>query len=388
MHEKLSSIALALLAITAVQTADAAPACSNQDLAGAYGMSATGAILVAPGFPAELIGPFARVGRVVFDGKGNLSVANVASYNGNIIPETYGGTYTVSSSCILNVTVLVGLPLGPGGALVPVPFQLVGALANGGNSAAMLACGLGPGVPCAYPQASPPGNVIRVLINRQSSNVQSTCTTQSLFGTFLLDMSGMVITTSGGPVAGPFARDGVLVFDGKGGFSTNAVANYSGYMVDAENQNGTYTLDALCNLTITYGPTATPQTWTGTLTNQSYGANVIVNQTGTVISGTLKASNPITIMITGPFGAISATNNFLVTSAQVGLNASQSASINVGGLSYSWQPVPGFPSLSIPGGNTATPFLQLTQPGTYEVILTVTDSTGATATATVTLEYI
>jgi hypothetical protein len=388
MHEKLSSIALALLAITAVQTAYAAPGCSNQDLVGVYGLSASGTVLVAPGFPADLIGPFARVARVVFDGKGDVSVASTASYNGNIIAEDFSGTYTVNSSCLVNIMVLVGLPLGPGGALVPVPFQFVGALANGGNSAAVMVCGLGPGVPCAFPQASPPGNVIRVLLSRQSPNVQSTCTTQNLFGTFQLDMSGLVITTSGGPVAGPFARDGLLVFDGKGGFSGNAIANYSGYMVDAEVQNGTYTVDALCNLTITYGPTATAQTWTGTLINQSYGANVIVSQAGTVITGTLKASNPITIVITGPGGAISATNTFLTTSGQVSLNASQSTSTNVGGLSYSWQPVPGYPSLSIPGGNTATPFLQLTQPGIYEVILTVTDATGATATATVTLEYI
>ena len=94
----------------------------------------------------------------------------------------------------------------------------------------------------------------------------------------------------------------------------------------------------------------------------------------------------ITIVITGPGGATSSTNTFQVTQGQVPLDASQSTSTNAGGLSYSWQPAPGS-SVGIPGGNTAQPFIQLAKPGTYQVILTVTDSKGTTATATVTLQY-
>jgi hypothetical protein len=95
----------------------------------------------------------------------------------------------------------------------------------------------------------------------------------------------------------------------------------------------------------------------------------------------------ITIVITGPGGATSATNTFQTNGSQVSLNASQSTSTNSGPLSYSWQPAPGS-AISIPQGNTATPFIQiLGKLGTYSVILTVTDSTGATATATVILQY-
>jgi parallel beta-helix repeat protein len=95
----------------------------------------------------------------------------------------------------------------------------------------------------------------------------------------------------------------------------------------------------------------------------------------------------ITIVITGPGGATSTTNTFTVTQSQVALDASQSTSTNAGGLSYSWQPAPGSLSVGIPGGNTAKPFIQLGKPGTYQVILTVTDSTGLTATATITLLF-
>ncbi|HTW63376.1 MAG TPA: right-handed parallel beta-helix repeat-containing protein [Bryobacteraceae bacterium] len=103
--------------------------------------------------------------------------------------------------------------------------------------------------------------------------------------------------------------------------------------------------------------------------------------------GTTPPPSGITIVILGPGGATSATNTFTVTQSQVALNASQSTSSNPGGLSYSWQPVAGS-SVGIPGGNTATPFIQLGKPGTYQVKLTVTDSTGATASAVVTLQYI
>jgi hypothetical protein len=103
--------------------------------------------------------------------------------------------------------------------------------------------------------------------------------------------------------------------------------------------------------------------------------------------GTTPPPTGITILITGPGGATSTTNTFQVTQNQAALDASQSTSSNPGGLSYSWQPAPGS-SVGIPGGNTPKPFVQLGKPGTYQVILTVTDSTGATATATVTLQYI
>jgi hypothetical protein len=103
--------------------------------------------------------------------------------------------------------------------------------------------------------------------------------------------------------------------------------------------------------------------------------------------GTTPPPTGITIVITGPGGATSSTNTFQVTQGQVNLDASQSTSSTAGGLSYSWQPAPGS-SIGIPGGNTATPFIQLPRPGTYQVILTVTDSKGNTATATVTLQYV
>jgi parallel beta-helix repeat protein len=95
----------------------------------------------------------------------------------------------------------------------------------------------------------------------------------------------------------------------------------------------------------------------------------------------------ITIVITGPGAVTSATDTFQVSSSGIVLDASKSTSSNPGTLSYSWTIAPGYPSIGIPGGNSATPTIQLPYAGTYQLILTVTDSTGATATAKVTLLY-
>jgi len=97
----------------------------------------------------------------------------------------------------------------------------------------------------------------------------------------------------------------------------------------------------------------------------------------------------VTIVVTGPGGATSPTNTFQVFLNQVTLNASGSTSTNPGPLSYSWSVSPGFPTGGgIVGATTATPTFQLTTPQTYQYTLTVTDSTGAKASTTVTVQYI
>jgi len=275
--------AVAALAAAVAPQLSAEPVCSNADLNGNYAMWAPGIILAAPGFPASFIGPFARVGQVFADGRGNVSIANTASYNGNIITEAYAGTYTVSADCSLDIQPIVGLPLGPGGSLVPVPFDFQGALADTGNSAALVLCGLG--APCF---AAPTGNVIRVILKRNSV-YSLACYNYSLSGAFELDLSGTVIT---GAAAGPFARDGLLAFDGSGNFRAKTVVNYTGGVITPESFTGTYKVDSLCNATLTYTASGGTHVWTGTISNNGNNAYLIVNDAGTVISGTLTKQQP------------------------------------------------------------------------------------------------
>jgi len=99
------------------------------------------------------------------------------------------------------------------------------------------------------------------------------------------------------------------------------------------------------------------------------------------------SGSPITIAVTGP-GGTSGTN-FLTSANQITLDASQSISSNPGTLTYAWTASPGFPTVAIPGGNTATPTFQFPpgKYGKYQFTLTVTDATGVTATATITVQY-
>jgi len=100
-------------------------------------------------------------------------------------------------------------------------------------------------------------------------------------------------------------------------------------------------------------------------------------------------STGVTIVITGPGGVTSSTNTFQVYLNQLTLDASHSTSSNPGPLTYLWSIAPGSPTGGgIVGATTATPTFQLTSPQTYQYTLTVTDSTGAIATTTVTVQYI
>lgn len=71
-----------------------------------------------------------------------------------------------------------------------------------------------------------------------------------------------------------------------------------------------------------------------------------------------------------------------------GLSAAQSTSLSPGPLTYSWTLAQGYPSAGILGASSATPIIQFPHRGTYQLILVVTDSTGATATTTVTVQYV
>jgi len=81
--------------------------CSNAALHGTYADRDTG-FLTAP--PA-MAGPFTGVSTQTYDGNGGVTATGIVSLNGNIIPITSKGTYTVNSDCTGTYTVEIS-PIG------------------------------------------------------------------------------------------------------------------------------------------------------------------------------------------------------------------------------------------------------------------------------------
>jgi hypothetical protein len=71
--------------------------CSEANLRGTFAYTSTGFIVAAP-IPA-LVGPYAEVGTLYFDGKGGVTFAFNSSQNGSIGPGTGTGIYTVNDDC-------------------------------------------------------------------------------------------------------------------------------------------------------------------------------------------------------------------------------------------------------------------------------------------------
>ena len=96
--------------------------CSARSLQGTYAYTSTGFIAAPP----EIAGPFAEVGTQSFDGKGGTTASVTLSQNGNILPVTVVGTYTVNPDCTATAT----LQVSPIGVTVHVLFVIE----DGGNA--------------------------------------------------------------------------------------------------------------------------------------------------------------------------------------------------------------------------------------------------------------
>ena|SRR2546423_7336692 len=88
--------AFAIIAGVAEARADS-PKCDNSTLNDPYGFTLTGWRIPAP--DTNTRSARAGVGRMVFDGRGNLSGAETKSHDGLIVPLTFTGTYQVYTDC-------------------------------------------------------------------------------------------------------------------------------------------------------------------------------------------------------------------------------------------------------------------------------------------------
>jgi len=90
-----------------VLTKQRKPACTNGDLNGDYALNMSGVQLSGVFVPQ---GPFARVGKVSFDGAGGFKSNVQSSYAGRIFAESFNGTYSMSPDCTFTANFTATVP--------------------------------------------------------------------------------------------------------------------------------------------------------------------------------------------------------------------------------------------------------------------------------------
>ncbi len=79
--------------------------CSLEDIEGTYAYTLSGTLTDGPN-----AGPVAAVGRLTFDGKGNISGRDTISINGHVTRgRTYEGTYVVNPDCTYSTIIIDSL---------------------------------------------------------------------------------------------------------------------------------------------------------------------------------------------------------------------------------------------------------------------------------------
>ena len=100
-------VALLVLSLAAVAKDKDGFKCSLEEIAGTWGYTETGMIVItdpSQGGTILTLAPYASVGKYTIDRDGNLSGARTASQAGKIIRATIEGTATVNPDCTGKIT--------------------------------------------------------------------------------------------------------------------------------------------------------------------------------------------------------------------------------------------------------------------------------------------
>ena len=99
------TLAVAAITVLALGIAPLASAdnkgCTNETLKGTFVHTASGFETAPP----AIAGPLVGVGTDTFDGKGGMTTTATLSINGNIVPVSIAGTYTVNPDCTGTATI-------------------------------------------------------------------------------------------------------------------------------------------------------------------------------------------------------------------------------------------------------------------------------------------
>src|SRR5262249_23780176 len=133
-------LALTMGSFILPQTVAAASDHFEHNLYGTYAYLFTGTVFLPPPFDA-FNGPFFRVGQLVADGKGNLTVSYIGNFNGSVSRGTFAATYTFTSANNFFLTIpnapIPGIP-----SEVPTILTMDGVLADNGKVAKCVLSGV------------------------------------------------------------------------------------------------------------------------------------------------------------------------------------------------------------------------------------------------------
>jgi hypothetical protein len=117
----IAAVTALALAIAPTAKAQVNKGCNNGTLQGTFAYTVTGSFVAAP----APLGLYAEAGAQTFDGNGGTAAAGMSNTNGNVMPSSTVGTYTVNSDCTGTFT----LQIAPG-----IASHYFFVIANNGSS--------------------------------------------------------------------------------------------------------------------------------------------------------------------------------------------------------------------------------------------------------------
>jgi len=206
--------------VKAQSTAGETQSCTNASLVGPYGYLLQGNLIQQGG-----IVPYADMGSLTADGKGNFSGTGTESFAGTIEQGTsITGTYIVNSDCTGSVSLAYG-----GQVNITFHFNLV--ILNNGQDIRLM--------------QTDSGSIVSGVAHLQESN----CVLESINGPYALTITGAFIDNNGN--VNPYSNSGKITFNGTGSFSLSSEVSDVG-TVGSLSVSGTYATHSNCTGTATY----------------------------------------------------------------------------------------------------------------------------------------
>jgi hypothetical protein len=208
-----SVIFLAANPADAQTLAGQAESCSTATLTGTYAYLLKGALYQAT---YGVFSPFADMGGLTADGKGNFTGSSSASVGGQILPRTITGTYSVNSNCT-GQTTLTDNVVGT------THFNFT--VLNNGQTITFIQADSG------------------WVVFGEARPQQTSCSAGSINGLYGFSISGFFIDPNGN--SDNYADSGQLSFNGAGALSISDTVSEGG-QITSRSISGTYTLSPNC----------------------------------------------------------------------------------------------------------------------------------------------